>query len=90
MCLVALNGVVAINTSYIAAKGRSFVATSPFFDIPGTDDGFLTHSLEQLRQLAEGGIRLDDLLGHQVVLLRILAHLGGHLRAAHKSALGNV
>lgn len=80
VCLVALNGVVAINTSYIAAKGRSFVATSPFFDIPGADDGFLTHSLELLRQLAEGGIRRTD--ERQITLaLETFAVLSGHYAA---------
>jgi hypothetical protein len=80
VCLVALNGVVAINTSYIAAKGRSFVATSPFYDIPGADDGFLTHSLEQLRQFAEAGIRRGD--ERQITLaLEAFAVLSGHYAA---------
>jgi hypothetical protein len=60
VCLVAFNGVVAINRAYIRAKGRSFVPTSPFFEIPDVDDGFLTHSLEELRQFVDVALARAD------------------------------
>lgn len=60
VCLVALNGLVAINQAYIRAKGRSFIPSSPFFDIPDVDDGFLTHGLEELRQFVDVALARAD------------------------------
>lgn len=48
----ALNAVVVINASYIEAKGKTFFAHNPVFDIPQATDGFINETLEQLRQLA--------------------------------------
>lgn len=60
VCLVALNGLLAINLAYVRARGRSFVPTSPFFDVPGSDDYFLTHSLEELRQFVDVALARGD------------------------------
>jgi hypothetical protein len=80
VCLVALNGVVAIHRSYIRAKGLSFVPTSPFFEMPEIEDGFLTHSLEELRQYVDVALaRADE---RQVRLaLEAFAVLCGHYAA---------
>ena len=44
--------------------------------------------LRERQQLAQGRIRLDDLLDHQVVLLGVLADARRHLRAGQRRALG--
>lgn len=80
VCLVALNGVVAIHRSYIRAKGLSFVPTSPFFEMPEIDDGFLTHSLEELRQYVDVALaRADERQAR--LALEALAVLCGHYAA---------
>ena len=57
---IALTVVVAINKSYVEAKGRTFMADTYFFDNPLTSDGFLNHTLEQLRQNVQVGISKRD------------------------------
>jgi hypothetical protein len=49
---LALRIIVAINLSYIAAKGKTFVASNPIFDIPDASDAFINDALEHLRRLA--------------------------------------
>lgn len=49
----ALSAVTVINAAYVAAKGRTFFAHNPIFDIPETSDGFINETLEQLRQIAQ-------------------------------------
>ena len=44
--------------------------------------------LRQAEQLAERGIGLDDLAGHQLVVAGIAAHTRGDLRAGQRRALG--
>jgi hypothetical protein len=44
--------------------------------------------LRQAEQLAERGISLDDLAGHQLVVAGIAAHTRRHLRAGERRALG--
>jgi hypothetical protein len=48
----ALNAVVVINASYVEAKGKTFFAHNPVFDIPQATDGFINETLEHLRQTA--------------------------------------
>lgn len=56
----ALTTVVNINAAYIAAKGKTFYATNPFFDSPFATDGLVNDTLESLRQNVQGGISRRD------------------------------
>jgi len=56
----ALNSVVAINTTYVAAKGKTFFASNPIFDIPDASDAFLNDTLEHLRRLAHASSERGD------------------------------
>ncbi len=54
-----------INATYCAAKDGTFVGSNPFFEMPGTTDGFINTTLELLRQtmqtaLAKGDERLAE------------------------------
>ncbi|SIO26110.1 hypothetical protein SAMN05443247_03241 [Bradyrhizobium erythrophlei] len=49
----ALQAVVLINASYVAAKGRTFFASNPIFDIPESSDGFINSTLEHLRRFEQ-------------------------------------
>jgi hypothetical protein len=49
----ALHAVLLISASYVDAKGKTFFACNPVFDIPQATDGFINETLEQLRQLAQ-------------------------------------
>jgi hypothetical protein len=57
---VALNSVVVINTSYIAAKGKTFFASNPIFNIPEASDAFINDTLEHLRRLAHASTGRGD------------------------------
>lgn len=46
----ALGAVVAINTAYVRAKGRTFFAQHLMFDNPLVTDGFVNTTLEHLRK----------------------------------------
>ncbi|MCD0501234.1 DUF2254 domain-containing protein [Achromobacter sp. MY14] len=61
----AFERVSQINATYCAAKHGTFVGSNPLFEMPGTTDGFINISLEQLRQtmqtaLAKGDERLGE------------------------------
>ena len=61
----AFERITLINATYCAAKHGTFVGSNPFFEIPGTTDGFINTSLEQLRQtmqtaMAKGDERLAE------------------------------
>ncbi len=61
----AFKRMMLINATYCAAKRGTFVGSNPFFEVPGTTDGFINTSLEQLRQtmqtaLAKGDERLAE------------------------------
>ncbi|KDB58217.1 hypothetical protein AZ16_1187 [Bordetella bronchiseptica B18-5 (C3)] len=61
----AFERIMLINATYCAAKHGTFVGSNPFFEMPGTTDGFINMSLEQLRQtmqlaLAKGDERLAE------------------------------
>lgn len=56
----ALNSVVSINTTYVAAKGKTFFASNPIFDIPDASDPFINDTLEHLRRLAHSATARGD------------------------------
>jgi len=56
----ALNGVIALNTAYVAAKGKTFFAEHLIVHNPLATDGFINETLEHLRQSARIGITQGD------------------------------
>lgn len=56
----ALNAIVAINASYIKAKGKTFFATNYLVDSLYTTDSFINDTLEYLRQNVEIGLSRGD------------------------------
>lgn len=56
----AFECIVLINATYCAAKSGTFVGSNPFFEIPGTTDGFINTSLEQLRQTMQAAVARGD------------------------------
>lgn len=56
----AMNAIIAINASYIEAKGRTFFADRFMFDNPLATDGFINETLEHLRQAARIGVSRGD------------------------------
>jgi hypothetical protein len=65
----ALEVVILINASYVAAKGKTFFASNPVFDIPQASDGFINETLEHLRRLA----RTSTVHGDEDTIRQILA-----------------
>lgn len=57
---VAFSAIVHIHRGYIDAKGLTFFSHIPFFSNPLAGDGFITHSLEHLRQTTAIGIQRND------------------------------
>ncbi|WP_143752342.1 DUF2254 domain-containing protein [Marinobacter guineae] len=57
---VALNGVVAINSFYVKAKGRTFFSNNYFFENLLASDSFLLGTLEHFRQNIQIGISRKD------------------------------
>lgn len=57
---LALSAIVAINTAYVEAKGKTFFTAYPLFDNPLSRDGFITETLEHLRQNAQIGVSRGD------------------------------
>jgi hypothetical protein len=70
----ALNVLLAINSVYVHAKGKTFYAANAFVENPFASDEFLSDTLEHLRQLARSSVlRADE---QQIELtLRALAGL---------------
>jgi hypothetical protein len=56
----ALQTVIALNTKYIEAKGRTFFASNPLFNTPLTRDLFITDTLEHLRLLSQSALSRRD------------------------------
>jgi hypothetical protein len=56
----AMSAIVAINASYVEAKGKTFFANQILFDNPLTSDAFINDTLEHLRQTARIGISRGD------------------------------
>ena len=57
---VAMDAIIAINTTYIETKGKTFFADQLLLDNPLTSDGFINDTLEHLRQTARIGITRGD------------------------------
>jgi hypothetical protein len=56
----ALQTVVALNTKYIEAKGRTFFARNPLINTPLTRDAFMADTLEHLRLLSQSALSRRD------------------------------
>ena len=56
----ALNSVVGINAEYIATKGKTFYASSPFVENRLSSDSIIIDTLEHLRQNVQRGIVRKD------------------------------
>lgn len=56
----ALKSVVAINQSYVQAKGKTFFAQVLMVDNPLVNDGFINNTLELLRQNLRTGVTRGD------------------------------
>src|SRR5690606_9923448 len=56
----AFERIVMINATYCVAKHGTFVGSNPFFEMPGTSDGFITASLEQRRQTMQAALARGD------------------------------
>lgn len=57
---IALNGLVAINSRYISARGDTFFASNPFFTNPLATEPFISDTLEKLRRLANSSQGRSD------------------------------
>lgn len=57
---VALNGIIAINATYIKTKGKTFFSNNYFIDNPLASDKFLMNTLEHLRQNVQVAISRKD------------------------------
>ena len=56
----ALNAVIGINAAYVAGKGKTFFAHSPFIDNPHATDGFINDTLEALRMNVQAAVGRRD------------------------------
>ena len=56
----AMNAIIAINSAYVEAKGRTFFADQLMVENPLTTDGFINDTLENLRQTARIGVSRGD------------------------------
>lgn len=56
----ALDAICTINTAYIRAKGKTFVAYNFLIDSPLATDGFINDTLEHLRQNVQLGVSRGD------------------------------
>jgi hypothetical protein len=57
---VALHAIIAINAAYVEAKGKTFYSLVFLFEHPLTSDGFITDTLEHLRQNVRLGVSRGD------------------------------
>lgn len=93
----AFRRIMLINAAYCMAKRGTFVGTNPLVELPGTTDGFINASLEQLRQtmqasLAKGDERLAEstlraIGGLYGVYLKI--EYPGHGRSKHHAVIAS-
>ena len=67
----ALTAVVAINAAYVVAKGKTFFAPNPIFEIPQANDEFINTTLEQVRQALQAAVAR----GEEQPLRQLLATL---------------
>jgi hypothetical protein len=73
----ALEAVILINASYVAAKGKTFFLSNPIFDISQASDGFINETLEHLRRLA----RVSTVHGDEEAMRQILAAMARLVQA---------
>lgn len=73
---IALTAVAVINAHYVAAKGKTFFAHNPVFDLPQASDGFINETLEQLRQVAQAATAR----GEEEPLRQVLAAMSAHVQ----------
>lgn len=55
-----LRGVIAVHTSYVRARGPSFINSNPLFEVAEARDPFLLSTLEHLRLIATGAAKRGD------------------------------
>ena len=56
----ALSTVTALNSGYVATKGRTFFSSNPFFENPFVTDPVINLTLEELRQLLRAAVLRGD------------------------------
>ena len=77
----ALGVVVAINSAYIRAKGKTFFANNLLIDSPFSTDGFINESLEHLRQMVRRAAarhdeeQIEQAMGAMATLVAIYARI---------------
>ncbi|WP_148221490.1 DUF2254 domain-containing protein [Bradyrhizobium sp. BTAi1] len=64
----ALEAVVLVNASYVAAKGKTFFQANPIIEIPEATDAFINDTLEHLRRLSRVSIGRGDEEGTRQIL----------------------
>lgn len=72
----AFSVITNINAHYVKAKGKTFFANNPIFDIPQATDAFINDTLEHLRQLAQ----LATTRGDEEQIRQVFAGFGGLIR----------
>lgn len=94
----ALNTVIAINSNYIVAKGKTFLSDHPLIDESLSNDVFINETLEQLRQIIQVGIARKDeqqieqtlkAIGGLVVVYSKIEYLGKHYSRTHSHLAAN-
>ena len=70
----AFSAILAIHTSYLRAKGNTFVAANGFMDSPLIGDSFISDTLESLRQTHREAITQGN-ERYMVAILEVLAKL---------------
>lgn len=59
----SLTAIVSVNAHYVEARGKTFVGSRPFASLTGVsagDDGFISETLEQLRQYMQVALARKD------------------------------
>lgn len=81
----ALNAVIAINSTYVEVKGRTFFAYQLMLDNPLTTDGFINDTLEHLRQTARIALARSDEQQLEQTLYAMAALAGVYARIDYAS-----
>ena len=81
----ALNSVVGINAEYIATKGKTFYASSPFVENRLSSDSIIIDTLEHLRQNVQRGIVHKDEQQIEQTLRTMAALIQVYLRIDYSS-----
>ena len=82
----AMEAIVAINSAYVEAKGKTFVAYQIMFDNPLTSDGFINDTLEHLRQTSRMGVARSDEVQIEQTLRAMAALVRVYLEIDYASA----